>query len=403
MENDRPTVYLDNSNLSIVPEEVVNAMHPYFSTSFGHPALVHTPGRNSLKLIEESRKDISRTINCEADEITFTSGLTESNNIAIQGIAYAYKEKGNHILISKVEPPSVSRVADVLETEGFKVERVEVNEKGFVKLEHLKERISDETILISISGVADEIGTIEPLKAVNEIIEDKNPEIYLHTDFSNGYTKTPIDVQETGIDLLSVGGRKIHSPPGIGFLFVRDGIKLRKIMEGTLTTSTIRPGLETVPLIGGMRKAVELAFQHTHGNLTTIPKHNEKVRNLRDRLYENILERIDDILLNGSEGKKRSPSNLNISFRYVEGESITLKLSKKGIYVSTGSACARRSLKPSPVLKAIGRTAEESHGSIIFELSRYNTVEEIDYVIEVLPEVIAALRQISALEPEQSS
>lgn len=397
MNGEKPTVYLDNSNLSLVPEEVVDAMKPYWKvSSFGHPSLVHKPGRKSLQVIEKSRKEIAHTINGNAEEIIFTSGLTEANNLALQGAAYAHKEEGKHILISKVESPSVARTAAFLEKKGFQVDKIGVNEEGRIDLDQIQEKIKDDTILISISGVADEIGTIEPLKAVQEIIEDKGKQILLHSDFSNGYTKVPVDVEDLGIDLLSVGGRKIHSPPGIGFLFVREEKEINKIMEGTLTTNQLRPGLENFPLIMGMRKAIELAFENTKGHLSVHPKHDEKIRKLRDRLYAKVEERVEDILLNGAQGKKRSPSNLNISFKRVEGEAITLKLSKRDIYVSTGSACARRSLTTSPILMAIGINPEFANSSIIFELSRYNSKREIDYVADTLPDVISKLREVSA-------
>lgn len=398
MNEAEETVYLDNSNFSFVPREIINAMQSYFPVNYGHPALVHKAGRNSLRMIEETRKKVAETLNCTPDEVIFTSGLTESNNMGLQGLAYAKKANGNQIIISEVEPPSVSRVAEMLGNKGFHITRVNVNENGVIDLDQLQEKITNETILISISGVADEIGTLEPLKAVKEIVEDKGNDISIHTDFSNGYTKIPIDIQEYGVDLLTIGGRKIHVPPGIGILFVKEGEKVSKIMEGTLTTNEIRPGVENVPLIGAIRKAVEMNFERKEGRLSTIPKYTEKIRRLQERLYKKIFTQIDDILLNGPKGKTRSPSNLNISFKRVEGEAITLKLSKRGIYVATGSACARRSLKASPVLKAIGRSPEEAHGSIIFELSQYITQSDIDYVVRELSEVITELREISALE-----
>lgn len=399
MDEEKTTVYLDNSNLSLVPEEVVDAMKPYWKIdSFGHPALVHEPGRKSLQIIEKSRKEIADTIHGSGEEIIFTSGLTEANNLALQGAAYAHKQEGDHIIISKVEAPSVARTANLLDKEGFQVEEIDVNEKGSIKLDQLQEMIRDDTILISISGVADEIGTIEPLKGVKDIIEDKDKNILFHSDFSNGYTKIPVNVEELGLDLLSVGGRKIHGPPGIGFLFVREGKEINKIMEGALTTNKLRPGFENFPLIMGMRKAIELAFEKTKSHLSVHPKHNEKIRRLRDRLYAKIEERVGDILLNGAKGKKRSPSNLNISFKRVEGEAITLKLSKRGIYVSTGSACARRSLTTSPILIAIGVNPEFANSSIIFELSRYNNRGEIDFVADTLPDVISKLREVSAFK-----
>lgn len=399
MNEEKFLVYLDNSNYSQVSEETIKSMNSYFPPHYGHPALIHKAGRNSQKVVKETKDVISNTINCKPSELTFTSGLTEANNIALQGASYAKREKGDHILISKLEPPSISRVAAMLSQKGFKVDKIGVDSEGFINLDELQEKITDDTILVSISGVADEIGTIEPLKAVNEIIEDTNSQITFHTDFSNGYTKHPINVRDVGVDILTVGGRKINAPPGIGFLFSRKGEKITKIMEGPLITSNIRPGMANIPLIVGMRKSITTGFRKKNNTLTLQPSFIESIRKLRDELYDKIKAEIDEILLNGPNLQKgiRSPSNLNISFKRVEGEAITLRLSKKGVYVATGSACARRSLQASPVLKAIGRVPEESHGSIIFEISRYNKMEEINYVADVLPNIISELREISAL------
>ncbi len=383
-------VYLDNGNTTPVDRRVVEAMEPYFTEKFGHPLFIYSQGKEANEALEDASEVIADTVGAGGDEVIFTSGATEANDIALRGVAGARKDQGNHIITSEIEHPSVLRVCEELERVGYEVDYLGVDEEGFVDLDQLRELIKDETILVSVTQVSDEIGTIEPLKKIGEIISERNPETYFHTNAAASYGLVPIDIRESNIDLVSLSAHKIHGPKGIGALIARDRVELEPINYGYLSLSRIRPGTENVPGIVGFRKAVELAFEDFNSKVGFIG-------DLRDTLMRGIEDSIPEVVMHGPSGEERSPANVNYSFKHIEGESILLHLDARGISVSTGSACATRKLEPSHVLRAIEVDPVVSHGAIRFTLSRMNTEEEIDYTLEVLPEVVEGLRSMSPI------
>lgn len=385
-------VYLDNGSTTKVAKEVLESMLPYFTEEFGHPIFIYSLGQTAADAVERAQKIIAKTLNAKQEEIVFTSGATESNDLAIRGVAYANKKSGNHIITTKVENPSILRTCEKLEKEGFKVDYLGVDSQGFVDLEQLKERINENTILVSVAHVNDEIGTIESIEEIGKILSEQKHKIYFHVNAAASYARVPLDVERMKIDLLSVTAHKIHGPKGVGALYVREGTKIEPINYGYVSLFSLRPGTENVPAIVGFAKAVELAFDDFDAQV-------RKMRGLRDKLMAGIEERIPHVVLHGPRGEKRSPANVNYSFKYVEGESVLLHLDLNGISVATGSACSTRKLEPSHVLTAIGVKPEIAHGAIRFTLSRYNTEQEIDYVLEVLPKVIEGLRKISPIKP----
>lgn len=386
----KKTIYMDNERSTIVAKEVIDAMISYFDEYYGHPASIHGLGEQAHDAVEESAKTIAQSINAKYNEIAFTSGGTEANDLAIRGIAYANKDKGKHIIASKIEHPSIMRITEQLSKQGFEVDYLNVDEKGFIDIEQLKELIRDETILVSIMHVNHEIGTIQPIKEIGEMLKNQKHKIHFHVDGQASYTRLPIDVQELNLDALTLSAHKIHGPKGIGAVYSREKTKIDPILLGYVSLSRLRPGTENVPGIVGFAKAVEIAFK----NASEYVAH---MKDLRDELIERIENAIPEIILHGPRGDQRSPNNVNFSFKYIEGEAIMMYLNMNGIYVSTGSACASRKLEPSHVLTAIGIPPEIAHGSILFALSRYNTKEDIDYVLEVLPKVINQLRNMSPL------
>jgi cysteine desulfurase len=385
-------VYLDNGSTTRVANEVLETMLPYFVEEIGHPIFIYSLGQAAADAVERSQKIIAKTLNANQEEIVFTSGATESNDIAIRGTAYANKKSGNHIITTKVENPSVLRTCERLEKEGFKVDYLNVDPQGFVNVEQLEGKINENTILVSVAHVNDEIGTIEPIEEIGKILDEQKHKIYFHVNAAASYARVPLDVKRMKIDLLSISAHKIHGPKGVGALYVREGTKIEPINYGYISLFPLRPGTENVPGIVGFAKAAELAFDNFDAQV-------EKMRKLRDRLMVGIEERIPHVVLHGPRGEKRSPANVNYSFKYVEGESVVLHLDLNGISAATGSACSTRKLEPSHVLTAIGVRPEIAHGAIRFTLSRYNTEQEIDYVLEVLPKVIDGLRKISPIKP----
>lgn len=382
--------YLDNGNTTPVDERVVEAMKPYFTEKYGHPLFIYSQGREANETVERASETIANTVGAEGSELTFVSGATEANDIALRGVAKANKERGKHIITSRVENPSVLRICERLEKVGFDVDYLDVDEEGFVNLEELKDAINEETILISIGHVSDEIGTIEPIKKIGEIISDENPQTYFHTNAAASYGRVPIDMEGSNIDLLSMSAHKIHGPKGVGALVLKENVELEPVNYGYLSLSEIRPGTENVPGIVGFEKAASLSFEEFDSKI-------KRMKDLRNKLMRGIEERISETVLHGPRGEKRSPTNLNYSFKHVEGESILMHLDTRGISVATGSACATRKLEPSHVLTAIGVDPVIAHGAIRFTLSRMNTEEEIEYTLEVLPEVISKLREMSPM------
>jgi cysteine desulfurase len=383
-------VYLDIENSSITPKEIVEAMLPYFNQlAYGNPTLTHKPGWEAFETIMKSKQKIATFLGCKnLEEINFTPGETEANNLALIGAAFLMKEKGRKILISEIEPLSVLHVAEMLQKQGFTLKKISVNNEGFVDLEKLGEAVDKETVLVSLSAVNHEIGTIQPIKEALEIVKDKNPETIFHTDASDAYGKIPFKVKDLGVDLATISSYKILGPRGIGALYVKEGVNLERILEGQIGTQKLWPGVENTPLIVGFAKASELAFQNFVENVN-------KMRKLRDMLIDGILGSVPETRLNGPKGDKRAPDNVNISFLRCEGEALTIELSLNGVYVSSGSACTRRILQPSHVLVAIGRKYSEAHGSILMKVTRYHTEEDIDYVLEVIPKAVERIRGIT--------
>jgi cysteine desulfurase len=382
-------VYLDNENSTMVPKEVVDAMLPYYSQrAYGNPTLTHKPGWEAFEIIMESAQKISKFLGAKIlEEITFTPGETEANNLALMGAAFANKHKGKKIVISEIEPINVLHVTELLQKFGFTTTKIPVDREGFLNLEQLKEAVDKETVLASIATVNNEIGTIQPVKEALDIIKDKNPETLFHTDASDAYGRIPLNVQDSKVDLATVSSYKILGPRGIGTLYIKEGVNVDKILEGQIGTQKLWPGLENTPLIVGFTKASELAFQDFEANVN-------RMRTLRDKLVDGIFAELSDLRFNGPKGDKRVPDNANISILRCEGEALTIELSLKGVYVSSGSACSRRLLQPSHVLVAIGRRFSEAHGSILMKTTRYHTEEDITYVLNVLPSAVNRIRGI---------
>jgi cysteine desulfurase len=382
-------VYLDNENSSIVPKEVVDAMLPYFNkTAYGNPTLTHKPGWEAFEVIMNSFKKISRYIGAKnLEEITFTPSETEANNLAIMGAAFAQKSRGKKIVISEIEPINVLQVAEMMQKYGFTNQKIPVNNEGFINLENLKEAIDSETILVSISAVNNELGTIQPIKEAVDIVKAKNPKTLFHTDASDAYGRIPLNVQKLNVDLATLSSYKIQGPRGMGAMYLKEGVNMERILEGQIGTQKLWPGIENTPLIVGFTKASELAFENFEANTS-------KMRALRDKLVDGMFNELGDLRFNGPKGDKRSPDNANVSILRAEGEALTIELSLNGVYVSSGSACSRRLLQPSHVLIAIGRIFEEAHGSILMKVTRSHTEEDIGYVLKVLPAAVNRIRGI---------
>lgn len=383
-------VYLDLENSSPMPMEIVEAMIPYFcEKAYGNPTVPHKPGWMAYEMIQKASEQLASYIGAASiEEINFVPSETESNNLALIGTALANKKKGNNIVISQIEPLSIDYSSKTLEKYGFKVDKVPVDEKGFVNLEKLSDIVSKETILVSIMSVNHEIGTIEPIKKAVETVKEKNSETLFHTDASDAYGKIPINIKELGVDLMTMSSHKIFGPRGIGALYTREGVKVERLLEGQTGTQKLWPGVENTPLIMGFLKASELAFKNFNKNIS-------QTKRLRDRLLNGIPEKISETVLNGPKGNRRAPDNVNISFLHCEGEALTIELSLKGVYVSSGSACTRRILQPSHVLTAIGKKFEEAHGSILMKVTRCHTMEDIEYVLKMFPDAVNRLRAIS--------
>jgi cysteine desulfurase len=382
-------VYLDNENSTIVPQEVIDAMLPYYNKkAYGNPTLTHKPGWEAFETVMRCFGKISKFIGAKnLEELTFTPGETEANNLAIMASCFAQKNKGKKIVISEIEPINVLQVAEMMSKFGFTTTKIPVNSEGFIDLEKLKETVDNETILVSIAAVNNEIGTVQPLKEAIDIVKGENPQTLFHTDASDAYGRIPLNVQQLGVDMATISSFKIQGPRGIGAFYLKDGVTLERILEGPIGTQKLWPGVENTPLIIGFTKASETIFND-------FSAHVAKLKNLRDKLVEGITTEITDIRFNGPKGDKRSPDNANISILRCEGEALTIELSLKGVYVSSGSACSRRLLQPSHVLIAIGRIFEEAHGSILMKTVRTHTEEDIDYVLDALPTAVNRIRGI---------
>lgn len=382
--------YFDNAATTRTDDEVLKEMLPYFSQSYGNPSSIYKIGRENRKAVEEAREKVAKAINAEPNEIYFTAGGSESDNTAIRGIAYAYKQKGNHIITSKIEHPAVLETCKQLEKEGFEVSYIGVDEKGIVNLEELKNSIKETTTLITIMFANNEIGTIEPIKKIGKIAKENN--IIFHTDAVQAVGSVKIDVKEMNIDSLSLSGHKFYGPKGIGALYVKKGVRFQKFINGGHQEKNKRAGTENVPGIVGLGKAIEVAYSN-------LEEHNKKIKELRDYYVEEVKKRIPYIKING-DMENRLPGNSNISFRFIEGEGLLLNLDLKGICASSGSACTSGSLDPSHVLLAIGLPHEIAHGSLRITIGKYNTKEEVDYLLDNLEEIVSRLRNMSPLWEE---
>ncbi len=381
------TVYLDNSATTKIRKEVLDAMMPYLTDQYGNASSIYHLGRESRKAIDEARDKVAKALNAKPSEIFFTNSGTESDNWAIKGVAYANKNKGNHIITTSIEHHAVLHTCEYLERNGFEVTYLPVRSNGIIDIKDLKDAIREDTILISIMLANNEIGTIQPIKEIGAIAKEKG--IYFHTDAVQAVGNIDIDVEDLNIDLLSLSGHKFNGPKGIGVLYIRSEVKIENLLHGGSQERTRRPSTENVAGIVGLGKAIEMATSE----ISTKSKH---LKNLRDRAIKELLEKIPDTILNG-DADLRLPGNVNVCFKYIEGESILLMLDMKGICASSGSACTSGSLDPSHVLLAIGLPHEIAHGSLRLTFSYENTEEELDYVIETLPPIIERLRSMSPL------
>lgn len=383
-------VYLDNAATTKLDARVLEKMMPYFTNEYGNASSIYKLGRNNRRAVENAREKIARYLNSEPDEIYFTSGGSESDNTAIKGIANAYKSKGNHIITSKIEHPAVLETCYSLEKEGFEVTYLNVDEEGIIDLKQLESSIKESTILITIMFANNEIGTIEPVKEIGEIAKKYN--VYFHTDAVQAVGSVNIDVKEMNIDSLSLSAHKFYGPKGVGALYVKKGVRFKPLITGGHQEKGKRAGTDNVPCIVGMSEALEFAYEE-------LEEKNKKIIELRDYYIDNVQKLIPYIKINGSM-TSRLPGNANISFRYIEGEGLLLNLDNKGIYASSGSACTSDSLSASHVLLAIGLPHEIAHGSLRVSVGKYNTKEEIDYLIENLVIIVQKLRDMSPLYEE---
>lgn len=382
-------IYLDHAATTPLAPEVLEAMLPYFTDYYGNASSLHSFGREAKEAIEDARIKIASLINAKPSEIYFTSGGTESDNLALKGIAGRNKKKGCHIITSSIEHPAILEVCKVLAKQGFEVTYLPVTKEGLVELTALESAIRKDTILISIMHANNEIGTIQPLHEIGKIAKEKD--IYFHSDGVQTTGKIPLDVNYLGVDALSVSGHKLYGPKGTGVLFVRKGVKIESIQQGGGHESGLRSGTENVPGIVGLGRAAEMARD-------TMVEEANRLTALRDHLKDFVLSRIEESWLNGHPSK-RLPNNLNFGFKYIEGESLLLYLDALGIAASTGSACSSKKLTASHVLTAIGLKPEYSHGSLRLTLGRSNTLDDVNLAGQAIEKSVIRLRKMSALGP----
>ncbi|MFA6308142.1 MAG: cysteine desulfurase NifS [Clostridia bacterium] len=383
-------IYLDHSATTSVKKEVLDAMIPYFSDRYGNPSSIYSIAREGKKAIEEARESVARSLGAKSSEIFFTGSGTESDNWALKGFVYANKDKGNHIITSSIEHHAIINTCKFLEKNGFEITYLPVDKNGFVSLDELSAAIKPTTILISIMYANNEIGTIEPIEEIGKLSKERG--IAFHTDAVQAVGNVKIDVDELNVDMLSLSAHKLYGPKGVGALYVRKGIKINSFLHGGNQEKGRRASTENVPGIVGLAKALELVTNN-------LEEHNKKLIKLRDKTIDEITKKIPYIRLNGDRNKRLS-GNVNISFRYIEGESLLLMLDMKGIAASSGSACTSGSLDPSHVLLAIGLPHEIAHGSLRVTFGDENTMEDVDKLLEVLPPIVNSLRQMSPLYEE---
>lgn len=383
----KTNIYFDNAATTPVRKEVYDEILPYFMQYYGNASSVYTIARESKKALEKAREQVAKALNAETEEIYFTAGGSESDNMALKGVAEAMEKKGKHIITTKIEHHAILHTCEYLQERGFDITYLPVDEYGKISLEDLKAAIREDTILISVMFANNEIGTIQPIKEIGEIARDKG--IYFHTDAVQAVGHVKIDVKDMNIDLLSLSGHKLCAPKGIGAIYIKKGVNIRPFVHGGAQEKRRRAGTENITGIVGLGKAIELANEE-------IEQNTKKLIFLRDKLIKGILENIPYSKLNGHP-KDRLPGNCNISFEFVEGESMLLLLDSKGIAASSGSACTSGSLDPSHVLLAIGLPHEKAHGSLRMTLEHYNTEQEVDIVLKELPVIVSKLRNMSPL------
>ena len=382
------TTYMDYSATTYVKPEVLDAMMPFFTEKFGNPSSFYGISRETKMAVDNARAQVAKAINCDPNEVYFTGGGSEADNWAIKGIATAHMKKGNHIITTKIEHHAVLHTCEFLEKFGFEVTYLDVNEEGFVDLKQLEEAITDKTILVSIMFANNEIGTIQPIKEIGALCREKK--VLFHTDAVQAVGSVPVDVKEMNIDLLSLAGHKLYGPKGIGALYIRRGVRIDNLIHGGGQERGRRAGTENIPGVVGLGKAIEIATEN-------IEENRARLTVLRDKLIDGILERIPYARLNGPRGDKRLPGNSNISFEFIEGDSILLSLDFEGICASSGSACTSGSLDPSHVLLAIGLPHEKAHGSLRTTLGAASTEEDVEKLLNELPPIIERLRNMSPL------
>ena len=380
-------VYLDNNATTKVDEAVLQTMLPYFSEYYGNPFSLHLFGTETGKAVTEARQTIADILKAKPSEIIFTASGSEADNLAIRGIAKAYKHRGKHIITSTIEHPAVKNTFIDLMEDGFEITMVPVDENGVMIIDEFKKALREDTILVSVMHANNEVGSFQPIEEIAKITKERK--IILHVDAVQTMGKVEIYPEKMGIDLLCFSGHKFHAPKGIGVLYKRDGVRLARVITGGNQEGKRRPGTSNVPYIVGLAKALEISV----ANMKEEWNREEKLRNYFE---DEVSKRIPEIKING-KGARRLPGTSSITFKYLEGESMLLNLSLKGIAVSSGSACSSDSLQPSHVLLAMGVPAEFAHGTLRFSLSKYTTKEEIDYTIESLVEIIGKLRELSPL------
>lgn len=385
-------IYLDHSATTYTDPIVLQEMLPYFTEVFGNASSQHKAGRESMKAVDVARERIAKAIGCLPSEVYFTSGGSESDNWAIKGMAEMHKDKGNHIITTKIEHPAVIQTCKALEKQGFEVTYLDVDSEGIISTKQLEDAITERTILISVMFANNEIGSIQPIAEIGEIA--KKYKIAFHTDAVQAVGNVPIDVKAMNIDMLSMSGHKFYGPKGVGVLYKRNGLRIGKFMDGGEQERNMRAGTINTPAIVGMGKAIELAVEGMRA-------YNEHIAKLRDYFVSQVLEKIPHIYFNGPKDmSKRLANNASFSFEYVEGESILMRLDMQGIRVSSGSACSSGSLEPSYVMRSIGVPIEIAHGTIRFSFGKSNTMEQTKYVVDQLVSIIDNLRDMSPLFKE---
>jgi cysteine desulfurase len=387
MSGKNKRVYFDNAATTSVLPEVVAAMQPYFVEEYGNPSSIYDLGRNAKEAVSKARLQVAKVLNADPEEIFFTGSGTESDNWALKGIAFANRSRGRHIITTAIEHHAVLHSAKFLEKQGFKISYLPVLKNGLIRISDLKKAIRKDTILISVMFANNEIGAIEPIVEIGKIAKQRG--VYFHTDAVQAIGHIPVDVKKMNIDLLSLSAHKFHGPKGVGCLYIKEGVKIEPFIHGGGQERRMRAGTENTAGIVGLGEAIEIANRN-------MKKNNKRAKKLCDMALKGIIAKVPEVIVNGGL-KKRLPGNLNVSFKYIEGESILLMLNKLGIAASTGSACTSGSLEPSHVLLSLGLNHADSHGSLRLSFGEQNTKEEVRYLLKVLPGIIEKLRKMSPL------